>query len=139
HGDRYAGEWPAEQFRKHGITYEAAAKPKSDLYRDFLPLLNSGRVDLLDHPKLVNQIASLERRTARGGRDLIDHPLGGHDDLANSVAGLAVHIPAVDDLSWICGDGDPHIGGSLSWTERAEFARMRLWGHINSGRPPWSY
>src|SRR5690242_13384713 len=33
-GDRYGGEWPADQFRKHGIAYEAASKPKSDLYRD---------------------------------------------------------------------------------------------------------
>ena len=28
-GDRYAGEWPREQFRKHNITYEPAAAPKS--------------------------------------------------------------------------------------------------------------
>jgi hypothetical protein len=30
-GDRYAGEWPREQFRKLRISYEPAAKPKSDL------------------------------------------------------------------------------------------------------------
>src|SRR5262245_51012449 len=36
-GDKYAGEWPREQFRKHGgITYEPSEKPKSDLYRDLL-------------------------------------------------------------------------------------------------------
>ena len=29
-GDRYAGEWPREQFRQHGISYEARAKSKSD-------------------------------------------------------------------------------------------------------------
>jgi len=57
-GDRYAGEWPVEQFKKHGITYEQAAKPKSDLYKDLLPLINSGEVDLLDIPVLVNQLAS---------------------------------------------------------------------------------
>jgi hypothetical protein len=28
-GDRFAGEWPREQFRKHGITYEPSEKPKS--------------------------------------------------------------------------------------------------------------
>jgi hypothetical protein len=86
-GDRYAGEWPREQFRKHGIAYELSVKPKSDLYRDLLPLLNSRRVELLDHPRLINQLVSLERRTARGGRDSIDHPPGGHDDVANAVAG----------------------------------------------------
>jgi hypothetical protein len=86
-GDRYAGEWPRERFRVYGITYQPAEKTKSDIYKDFLPLLNSGEVELLDHPKLVNQIINLERRTARGGRDSIDHPPGGHDDLANVVAG----------------------------------------------------
>ncbi|BCG80089.1 hypothetical protein [Mesorhizobium sp. 113-3-3] len=87
-GDRYAGEWPREQFRKHGITYRVADKPRSDLYRDLLPLLNSGSVDLLDDDKLINQIVGLERRVARGGRESIDHGPGGHDDLANSVAGV---------------------------------------------------
>jgi hypothetical protein len=65
-GDKYAGEWPREQFRKHGITYEASEKPKSDLYRELLPILNSGRVELLDHPRLIAQLTGLERRTARG-------------------------------------------------------------------------
>ena len=31
-GDRYAGEWPREQFRKHGIKYEPSADPKGTLY-----------------------------------------------------------------------------------------------------------
>ena len=53
-GDRYGGEWPVEQFRKHGITYEAAPKPKSDLYRDLLPLVNSKLVDQVDHPNLAS-------------------------------------------------------------------------------------
>ena len=38
-GDRYAGEWPREQFKKRGVDYEPAANPKSDLYRDMLPIL----------------------------------------------------------------------------------------------------
>ena len=28
-GDRYAGEWPREAFRRHGIAYEPADRPKS--------------------------------------------------------------------------------------------------------------
>jgi hypothetical protein len=87
-GDRYAGEWPREQFRKHGISYLIADRPRSDLYRDLLPVLNSGSVDLLDDDKLVNQIVGLERRVARGGKESIDHGPGAHDDIANSVAGL---------------------------------------------------
>jgi hypothetical protein len=87
-GDRYAGEWPKEQFAKFGVMYEQSAKPKSDLYVDLLAAINSHRVALLDHGKLINQLTSLERRVARSGRDSIDHPPGGHDDLANAVAGL---------------------------------------------------
>lgn len=37
-----------------------------------------------------NQIVGLERRTARSGRDSIDHAPGGHDDVANAVAGAIV-------------------------------------------------
>ncbi len=86
-GDRYAGEWPREQFRKQGIDYYPSGKAKSDIYRDLLPLLNSGRVELLDLPRLVSQFATLERRTARGGKDSIDHGPKAHDDLANAAAG----------------------------------------------------
>jgi hypothetical protein len=89
-GDRYAGEWPRERFRVHGITYEVAEQSKSDLYRDLLPILNSGRAELLDVPRLASQLCGLERRTARGGRDSVDHAPGAHDDLANSVAGAIV-------------------------------------------------
>lgn len=88
-GDRYAGEWPREQFGKFGVRYEPSAKPKSELYVDLLPLINSCRVELLDDPRLIAQLCSLERRTARGGRDSIDHPPNSHDDVANAVAGLA--------------------------------------------------
>lgn len=87
-GDRYAGEWPRERFREHGVNYEVAPKPRSDLYRDLLPRLNSRTVELLDHEKLITQLCSLERRTSRGGRDSIDHAVGAHDDLANAVAGV---------------------------------------------------
>jgi hypothetical protein len=72
-GDRYAGEWPREQFRRHGIGYEVATKSKSELYVAFLPLLTSQMVELVDQPRLIQQIVGLERRTARGGRDSIDH------------------------------------------------------------------
>jgi hypothetical protein len=80
-GDRYGGEWPAERFGARGITYVPAEKPKSDLYRDLLPILNAHRAELLDLPRLGAQLCSLERRTARGGRDSIDHPPGTHDDM----------------------------------------------------------
>jgi hypothetical protein len=86
-GDRYTGEWPREQFRRHGINYEPSERTKSQLYVDLLPIINSRAVDLLDHDRTVFQLVGLERRTGRGGKDSIDHGPGGHDDVANAVAG----------------------------------------------------
>ena len=91
-GDKYGGEWPRARFAEHGIEFEQSARPKSDLYRDLLPLLNARRVELLDQPRLSAQLAGLERRTARSGRDSIDHAPNAHDDLANAVAGVLVSI-----------------------------------------------
>jgi hypothetical protein len=88
--DRWGGEFPPERFRKFGIQCDVSEKTKSDIYRDFLPLLNSGMVELLDNPRLIKQLLGLERRTARGGRDSIDHAPGGHDDVINAAAGAAV-------------------------------------------------
>jgi hypothetical protein len=87
HGDRYAGEWPREQFLKRRVEYVPSERVKSDLYRDMLPLLNSRRVQLLDNRRLITQLQGLERRTARGGKDSIDHGPGRHDDVANAAAG----------------------------------------------------
>ena len=91
-GDRYAGEWPAEAFRRHAIEYLPSEVPKSGLYQGLLPLLTSGRAELLDEPRLITQLVGLERRTARGGRDSIDHAPNAHDDLANAVAGVLTMI-----------------------------------------------
>jgi hypothetical protein len=88
--DRFGGAWVTEAFARCGIRCEQSAKPKSDLYVDLLPLLNAKRIELLDHPRLVAQLCGLERRTARSGKDSIDHPPNAHDDLVNSVAGAAV-------------------------------------------------
>lgn len=98
-GDRYGGEWCREPFTKHGIKYELAEKPRSDLYRDLLPLINGRLIELLDHSKLITQLCSLERRTARSGRDSIDHAPGNHDDVANAVAGVATMRKQTRDYS----------------------------------------
>lgn len=124
-GDRYAGEWPREAFRKHGVTYEASAKPKSDLYRDLLPGLNSKGVALLDEPRLVAQLVGLERRTARGGRDSIDHAPGAHDDVANAAAGCLVQLLA---RSKAYGMLDVVGGGDAD--EAAAFHHTRFQQHL---------
>jgi hypothetical protein len=88
-GDNYAAEWVTRAFDSCGVVYARAEKSKAALYAELLPRMCSGEVELLDHEVLVDQLASLERRTRSGGRDIIDHPTNGHDDLANAVAGVA--------------------------------------------------
>jgi hypothetical protein len=61
----------------------------SAAYGEELPLLNSGLFSLLDNRRAIAQMASLERRTSCGGKDSIDHPPGGRDDIANVIAGAA--------------------------------------------------
>ena len=99
-GDRYSGEFVRELFSERGVSYDVSDKSKSELYIDLLPLLNSRRIELLDHPKLISQLCSLERRTVRGsGRDVIDHPpgAGSHDDLINAAAGSLVGVGCGND------------------------------------------
>jgi hypothetical protein len=93
-GDHYAGEWPRERFRIKGINYEVSKRRKSDIYLEFLPILNAGRCDLLDQRRMYNQFLGLERRTARGGHESIDHAPGAMDDIANVVAGVMVRMLA---------------------------------------------
>lgn len=87
-GDQYAGNWPVHAFRAHGIRYRPAKASKNDLYREMLPVLCGGResIELLDDSTLVNQLAALERRPRSGGKDIIDHPANGKDDVANALA-----------------------------------------------------
>ncbi len=89
-GDRYGAEWTREAFQKLGITYHAAELTRSELYLEMLPMLTAGQCELLDNQRFIRQLLSLERRTSRLGRDSVDHPPSGHDDLANAAAGALV-------------------------------------------------
>jgi hypothetical protein len=89
-GDRFAGSWPAEEFTKHGITYLPSERSKGEIYRDTLPLINSAALEWLDLPTLRAEALGLERRTAWGGRDSIDHAPHGHDDVVNVVCGACL-------------------------------------------------
>lgn len=87
-GDRYSAEWVAAEFGAAGISYRASSKPKSQLYSELLPVLNTGQVELLDNMSLVGQLSGLERRALASGRESIDHPPGSRDDLSNALAGF---------------------------------------------------
>jgi hypothetical protein len=105
-GDKYAAMWVTQAFEKRSIRYEHSEQNKSQLYIELLPRLNAKTLRLLDHPRSLNQILLLERRTTRGRGDSIDHPPNTHDDIANAIAGLcgvaaARYSSYVSDLSWV--------------------------------------
>lgn len=86
-GDRYGGDWPAQELLKHGISYTASEFSKSEIYLEVIPLFSAGRVRLLANERLLAQLRQLERRTGRSGRDSVDHTPGSHDDIANAACG----------------------------------------------------
>jgi hypothetical protein len=98
---------------------------------DLLPLVNSRRIDLLDNQKLISQLCGLERRTARGGRDSIDHGPGQHDDVANAVAGAASLCLARSNYlpysAWVDGGHGDDPSGVDAWR------RARLQAYVLSG------
>ena len=92
-GDNYAAEFVKSSFIANGIRYEKCPLNKSELYLEFIPVIGSSAVELLDNETLVNQFAGLLRFTRSGGRDKIDHGQGSKDDLANAV-GIVIYCAA---------------------------------------------
>jgi Phage Terminase len=124
-GDRYAGMWPRESFSKHGIAYRVADLTASDVYTSFLPMLNSRRVELLDHKKMRNQLIGLERRTSQAGRDAIGHAKGSHDDVINAAAGAcvaALRSANAPEFAWC---GVPLSGGKAARAEKEAAERLQ--------------
>lgn len=92
-GDAYSAQWAIAAFRDHGIEYRHPPRldgdgklNKSQLFLEFLPLVNARQVTLLRNERLERQLCLLERSSTRGGRDVVDHPRGAHDDLAQAAA-----------------------------------------------------
>ena len=105
------GNGCAGPFKGFGIVYEPSEQTKSEIYQSVLPLINSGKVELLDHARLETQFVGLERRTAQEWSDSIDHAPKAHDDLVNACCGallqgrleVAVNVGAVG--RWPVGRG----------------------------------
>jgi hypothetical protein len=87
-GDSYAAEWVAAAWEANGVRYVRSDLNKSEIYLEALPLFTRGLVSLPDHARLLRELRMLERRSHRSGKDSVDHGRSGHDDFANSVAGV---------------------------------------------------
>lgn len=88
--DRFSRDWVREKFKEQGMDVWFNKKSSSELYLDLLPLVTARSIELLDHKRLVGQLANLERRTRPGGLDLIIHFPSQHDDLAAAAASALV-------------------------------------------------
>jgi hypothetical protein len=101
-GDDYGADLVVAAFRRHGIAYRnlrlgdadgnQGKLNRSEIYLNAVGLFTAARVRLPDSPRLVHQLISLERRASRSGHDTVDHPPGGHDDLANAACGCLVAL-----------------------------------------------
>ena len=95
-----------------------------------------GAISIPDYPPLTRELRLLERQTHRGGRDTVDHPKRGTDDMSNVLAGCAVHgaKPAFDpSYRWAFPEEEEDTRDEV-----AEFKRARLLDHIvryAGGRP----
>jgi hypothetical protein len=131
-GDNYAGQFPQEPIRLAGFSYERVTPNKSELFRDpFLSLINSGKLVLPQHPRLISQICSLERSVRGTAKEQIGHPIHGMDDLANSVAGAAHLVysrAGAYDRSYSGFSNDPPPGVD----QNTEQAKNQLLGYCNS-------
>lgn len=86
-GDAYGGEWPREVFAENGIGYVVSDLSKHHVYKELLPALNTGAVELLDNERLSSQLKGLRRKVLPTGQERIDHAPGEHDDVVNAAAG----------------------------------------------------
>ena len=105
-GDRYARNWVRERFRTHGIDYEVSRWTKSRTSTsNCSPLLTSQRARLLDQPRLVAQLLSLERRTGASGRTRSPIPAMGTTTWRMRSRGPS--STSHGEVNWASRDGNP--------------------------------
>jgi hypothetical protein len=96
--DKHAEGFVKDLAQRAGVTIEADAPVKSDIYREMMPWMTSGKCQLPPLDRLVNQIFGLER--TRGG-ECIDHQRGGRDDLVNAAFGAMLMAAGGAGSAWM--------------------------------------
>jgi hypothetical protein len=79
HGDRFGADWVKERFQspnRMGSLTKDSQRNRSEIFLEFLALLNSCRIELLDHPRLASQLCGLERRSGQVGYERVGHAPG---------------------------------------------------------------
>jgi hypothetical protein len=104
-GDRFAKGWVREAFEAHGIRYRDAVRPdgrpltKAEAYLECEAYFAEGRIALLDDPTQTAELKGLQRRPVPGGRTMVDHRSGAHDDAANALCLAAALVMAPSAVS----------------------------------------
>ena len=136
-GDNYAAEWVTATFKDAGIKFVRSEQPKSQLYLEVLPLFTRGLMSIPDLPPLLKELRLLERQTHRSGKDTVDHGKRGSDDLANALAGCAVHCVKKgsyrSDLDWIHGPDASSQVNANTMSFDTEWSRRQYAQYLASG------
>lgn len=136
YGDKYGGQWVRQAFEKAGLFYRDADFDRSRAYLETEPLFAQGRIQLLDHPTLIREFKMLERRPRVGGRTVVDHPHGQHDDHANVVGLGAALLVAEGGRQYVGYILDDRPSEPMTDEERAaRIAQRRQWLLTDEG--PW--
>lgn len=115
YSDKFSAGWSRQAFARYGVTL-IDAPAKAELYAELEPLITSGRVRLLDHPRQNRELGQLERRPKPGGKASIGPPRGGRDDYCNAMALAMVAAAQNADL--------PPIDTSPTQAELAQLRRV---------------
>jgi hypothetical protein len=139
-GDHYSGQWVSSAYHRLNVEYRLATLTRSELYLEGLVLFTRGLVSIPSNAALLRELRLLERRTARSGKDSVNHGVGSHDDHANALFGAmylaakaAAHpqVPIVAPAIWSSRSG--WIGsGQPAYDFGPDIGRMTL------GPPPGS-
>jgi hypothetical protein len=98
--DQYGAEVVRSVYREAGVELIAAPVTRSEAFLHLLPLLTTARIEIPDEPRLRAELIALERRTGRSGKDSVDHPPHGHDDVANALALAAHAVSRTGGAAW---------------------------------------
>lgn len=114
-GDKYSAGWVIEGFARLGVTYLHPELDTSQCYLALEPHFVQGRIQILDHGQLQKELRLLEKHNRPGGRALVDHPKGGHDDHSTSLA-LAVAM-ATQGIDFMPESGGERVFTRDSWEQ----------------------
>ena len=137
-GDYYAAQWVAVAWSRAGVHYLRSEIAKSQVYLEALVCFTRSAVSLPNHAGLLNELRTLERHVHRSGRDTVEHPRSGHDDLANACCGVLQRLSSglIYDIRKFSDAPIPEAEVELTPGQRYKEELLRRYGQA-PGPAPW--